>query len=316
MISLDFGYLPIPFDVDAGQIKIYCKKNIDEIKAQILENPQVYKGWFYAPRRQETDARKTPVPSRIFGLPMTHSIHLTGSNDIARAKFILWALSLFLGMRLTSEKRGFLDATPITPHKLIDASLRPSNYTNAVKYADDFYLKHCNQKHLVSLVESAIHTYLLAQCITALPFERFSYLYASLDTLFCYRWKATEPENNEDKANRKSSPTHVGRIDWLCNEYNLTTPTWAFPAKKENIKSKITDVSNLRNNAFHEGLFNGEPLGFRVLDGSSPANIDNQVIFEMRKLTSRLLIAVITNPSVDYVQSPINSRLRQVLSLP
>jgi hypothetical protein len=151
MISLDFGYLPIPFDVDAGQIKIYCKKNIDEIKAQILENPQVYKGWFYAPRRQEIDARKTPVPSRIFGLPMTHSIHLTGSNESnARAKFILWALSLFLGMRLTSEKRGFLDATPITPHKLIDASLRPSNYTNAVKYADDFYLGNPPEKQQCS----------------------------------------------------------------------------------------------------------------------------------------------------------------------
>lgn len=310
MISLNFGYLPIPFDVDTGQIKIYCKKNIDEIKAQIIENPQVYKCWFYAPRRQGIDARETPVPSRIFGLPMTHSIHLTGSNDIARAKFILWALSLFLGMRLTSEERGFLDATPITPHKLIDASLRPSNYPNAVKCADDFYLKHKTQKNQVSLVESAIHTYLLAQCITALPFERFSYLYASLDTLFCYRRKATEPENTGKHL------THAGRIDWLCNEYNLTTPTWAFPAKKENIKGKTTDVSNLRNNAFHEGLFNGEPLGFRVLDGSSPANIDNRVIFEMRKLTSRLLIAAITNPSVDYVQSPINSRLRQVLSLP
>jgi hypothetical protein len=51
----------------------------------------------------------------VFGLPKTHTISLGDANTApGYLEFCMWALSFFLGIRLTTTEAGFLDATAIT----------------------------------------------------------------------------------------------------------------------------------------------------------------------------------------------------------
>ena len=61
-----------------------------------------------------------PYPNRIFGLPKTHTLAHAAADGPGHLDFLVWALSFFVGMRLTTTEMGFLDATPLKPRKLID----------------------------------------------------------------------------------------------------------------------------------------------------------------------------------------------------
>ena len=60
--------------------------------------------------------REHPYASRVFGLPKTHLIEHAEATNQDHLDFHLWALSFFVGMRLTATDAGFLDATPLKPH--------------------------------------------------------------------------------------------------------------------------------------------------------------------------------------------------------
>ena len=92
------------------------KKEFEENVNDVLACDGVENGWIYAP----------PL-SRIFGLPKTHLIEHTEATDEKQLNFHIWALSLFVGMRLTTEEQGFVDATPFRPGKLVDFVLVDSN---------------------------------------------------------------------------------------------------------------------------------------------------------------------------------------------
>lgn len=67
-----------------------------------------------APLRQER------LPGRVSGLPHAHLIeHATGACE-DHLDFRIWALSFFVGRRLTPTEAGFLDTTPLKPGKLVD----------------------------------------------------------------------------------------------------------------------------------------------------------------------------------------------------
>ena len=92
----------------------------------------------------------------------------------------------------------------------------------------------------------------------------------------------------------------------MCNELGVTTPAWATTAGKGR-----SVVSALRNNALHEALFMGEPLGFAVHGGESGENL----ALEMEALVCRLLVALIGGTDGSYLRSAVNTRQRQGLRL-
>lgn len=103
---------------------------------------------------------------------------------------------------------------------------------------------------------AAIHTLFLAQAPQNLPFESFQYLYMALDA--CYSLVAARQP-------RPPRVPHAARIKWLCSQFGLTVPAWADPA------SDGVSLSASRNDAFHEALFFGEPLGFALFkEGPKP----------------------------------------------
>ena len=205
--------------------------------------------------------------------------------------FHLWALSFFVGMRLTATEAGFLDATPLKPSKLVDFILLGSSLTRAVKLADDFWRTNLAKPRRAQHFEAAVHALFLGQSPKNLKFERFVYLYTAIDACYALA-KALRPSSGHLK--------HFERIEWMCGEFNIGTPAWAG-----------VEVAAIRNNTLHEALFMDAPLGFAVHKKGSNQNLT----LEMSALVCRLLVALIGGDGADYVESPLNTRQMYGLDL-
>ena len=94
----------------------------------------------------------------------------------------------------------------------------------------------------------------------------------------------------------------------MCNEFGLQTPTWA---KTAGTGRSRTEVSVLRNDALHEALYVGEPLGFEL---HGTATGDN-VTLEMVALVCRLLVALIGGQDNSYLTSSVDARQWRGLNL-
>lgn len=144
-------------------------------------------------------------------------------------------------------------------------------------------------------VAAAIHCLFLAQYPKNLQFEKFHYLYMALDT--CYKLV-------ESKSKPKQKPNHTQRVEWTCTKLGIPIPSWA--------KTK-SDISEIRNNAIHEALFGGEPLGFSLHGKTNLNNLN--IILEMQNLICRLLVAIMGKPEIDYVQTLVNTHQTEPLEL-
>ena len=89
---------------------------------------------------QSGTIRERAYASRVFPLPKTHLIKHSAATSEDHLDFHIWALSFFVGMRLTATEAGFLDATPLKPHSLVDFVLLGSSLTRAVELAEDFWM--------------------------------------------------------------------------------------------------------------------------------------------------------------------------------
>ena len=298
----------------------------------VAASDQVEDDWYYAPHRPEIDfmsgkERALPYSARVFGLPETHLIEHASATDEDHLGFHLWALSFFVGMRLTATKAGFLDATPVKSGKLVDFFLPGTNLARAVELAEGFWQKNRrgrseNEKAAKptgpQLFEAAVHALFLAQNPQHLEFERFVYLYMAIDA--CYRLTAMSRKPCR-------SPSHGHRIQWMCDQFGAVPPAWSTKQDGQRGRSG-SEVVWIRNATFHEALFMGAPLGFASGVGASEQN--RNLTLEMEALTCRLLVALIVARSggvdhsdveaddkawTDYVRSPVNSRATHRLVL-
>ena len=146
---------------------------------------------------------------------------------------------------------------------------------------------------------AAVHALFLGQYPQALQFEEFIYLYTSIDA--CYKLA----ESLRGPPRRLS---HAARIEWMCNEFSIQTPAWA---RKGGSSGDGTEVSALRNEALHEALYVGEPLGFALHGTGAGEN----VTLELTALVCRLLVALIGGQDSSYLASPVNTRQRHGLRL-
>ena len=296
-----FGFYPDPMRIDAGPITISPRPGLEQIVSDVLASDPVENGWIYAPAHRIHDImsgqeRELPYPSRVFGLPHTHLIeHETGTHG-DHLDFHIWALSFFVGMRLTPTEAGFLDATPLKPGKLVDFIV-PANLTRAVECAEDFWVKNLAEPDRAKLYAAAVHALFLGQRPQNLEFERFVYFYAAMDA--CYRLTTGV------RGRAPGDLPHARRIASMCSKIGVETPIWADPT------ASGAEVVAIRNDTLHEALFMDAPLGFRARQQGSYENLT----LEMRALTCRLLVALIGGDSAGYVRSPVNTRGTQRLDL-
>ena len=297
-----FAFYPEPLRVDTGSIRIRPLPELDEVVEGVLSSDQVENDWIYVSLQQTRDfmsgqIREKPFSARLFGLGKTHRFEHAAATGEDHVVFHLWALSFFLGVRLTATERGFLDATPIKPGRLVDFVLLGRSLERAINLAEAFWMANLSKPCNAQRFAAAVHALFLGRYPQALQFEKFIHLYAAIDA--CYAL-------TKALRSSKAPPGHRKRIGWMCGELGVKTPPWA-----QSTGAGDTVVSDLRNKALHEALFAGEPLGFAVHGAGGGKNIT----LEMNALICRLLVALIGGKDGSYLGSPVNTRQRHGLRL-
>ena len=214
---------------------------------------------------------------------------------------MVWCLSFFIGMRLTTTESGFLDATPIQPRKLVDFSLSRCTVADVIELALKYLESERGDSRAPKRIAAVIHVLFLAQYPQNLPFEQFQYLYMALDA--CFKLVAV-------KEAQEPRTSHAGRVQWMCEKFDIPVPDWA-----KNAKATPSSLSVVRNDTFHEALFFDWPLGFSIYGGNRPAPDQINTILQMQALVCRLLVAILGQPGSSYIKSPVDTRQRHALEL-
>lgn len=291
---MEFGFFPENLDLAHGPVTVSTLPDFSSFKNKVLANLNIRDEWIY-PGNVVTmglgGIRTEPYPHRIFGLPKTHAIeHANANHDSEQLlKFHIWVLSFFVGMRLTSEKAGFLDTTPIKEGKLVDFIVI-GQLDRAVGFAEKFWTDNISCPKQTARLTAAIHSLFLSQNPQALRFEQFQYVYMALDACFAML-------NQKHKNGCK--PNHAKRLSWMCEKFEVPIPTWA-----NDKQAMETEVSGIRNDAFHEALFDGEPFGFAIDGAGSSQNL----VLEMQNLTCRILAGILGVSDTQYLTSAVNNR--------
>lgn len=290
-----FGFYPDPLRIETGPITISPRPDLGQVVSDVRASDTVEDGWIYAPAQRVRDimsdrARELPYTSRVFGLPFTHMIEHKDGSEEDHLDFHIWALSFFVGMRLTATEAGFLDATPLEPGKLVDFILPGADLTRAVELAEDFWKKNRAEPGRAKLYAAAVHALFLGQRPHNLEFERFVYFHAAMDA--CYRLTTGV------RGRAPGDLPQARRIKSMCCKFGAETPTWADP------RASGPEVVAIRNDTLHEALFMDAPLGFRARQEGNNENLT----LEMRALLCRLLVALIGGDSAAFVRSPVSTR--------
>jgi hypothetical protein len=185
----EFGYYPNPLSFAVGDIEVRTLSGLEKTVAALVGSEQINAEWIYAPRREVRllggGSQHRPYASRVFGLPKTHVIRHAKADGGNHLVFLVWVLSFFLGIRLTTTEAGYLDSTPIIPRKLVDFSLSDSNLPKALALADAFWATNRAEPMRAKCFAAAVHALFLSQNPQHLQFEEFILLYTALDA--CYK---------------------------------------------------------------------------------------------------------------------------------
>lgn len=296
-MQLEFGYLPEDINVRGPDWSISTLPGLDAVMSAVSGHADVRDRWTYP--NHGGIIPKHPSLARIFSMPKTHVIeHRSGDTD--RVKFLIWVLSFFKGIRLTSEVAGFLDATPVEKGMLVDF-IPIGKIENAVELAEAFWTDNRHEPLQTKRLQAAIHTLFLAQNRHLLQFEKFIYLYATVDACSAILRAVSPPPNGT---------RHGELVKWICDELGLPCPVWATTLPTY-LPKKKTEVSILRNDVLHEALFEGEPLGF-ALEAKS---LDRNLPIEMRNLTCRILAHIMQVPDRSYIEMPTDIYARHNMNL-
>ncbi|WP_457977762.1 hypothetical protein L0Y47_19275 [Ectopseudomonas composti] len=305
-IAMEFGYYPKPCDIATGRFSVQTLPDHESSVATVTGDPNVLKDWIYPGAQQQRDfmsgnVRSMSYNARVFGLPKTHVLTLHGGRSREELDFVVWCLSFFLGMRLTTTEAGFLDATPIKSGVLVDFAMVRCTVGDVIELALDYLDSERGDTRAPKRVAAVIHALFLAQYPQSLPFEQFQYLYMALDA--CFKLVVV-------KEAQKPSVSHAGRVQWMCEKFDMPVPNWA-----KSDKATPSSLSVVRNDTVHEALFFDGPLGFSIYGGNQPAADPGNTALQMQAMVCRLLVAVLGNPGIGYVKTPVDTRQRHALEL-
>jgi hypothetical protein len=118
-MSVDFGFYPLRLDTDYRDFRIKTRDDLESSVKAVRSAPFIEGDWIYSPPGEvhvfgTNSIKGLPYPRRVFPLPKTHALsHQT--DDPVRLRFLVWCFGFLVGMRLSDQEAGFLDATPIKP---------------------------------------------------------------------------------------------------------------------------------------------------------------------------------------------------------
>lgn len=291
-METQFGFLPQMQDFSVGDITVSTLPGLDEARKGIEESGQVEKGWIYSPPKRVRQLLggevEMPYPARVFGLPRTHTLAHATATDPEHLAFLVWMFGFIKGIRLTTTEAGFLDATPVKVGELHDMVWLEHGERQALVHADALWMKHGSR--ISKGLSGVVHSLFLSHKPHLLDFEELLFVYTAIDGCHAV-WSAMN-------GRKPTSVSHGKRIEALCSELKTWTPDW------------IRDIVDFRNDALHEALFLGEPLGFAIFRDLGPKGRSRNVILEMQCLVTRFVCAILGLPCADYISSPVNTHQR------
>jgi hypothetical protein len=182
---MQFAFYPAVFDERAGDLIFRTLDGLEEKVREVVESEGVDGDWCYAPLQRRHDfagnIQTLPYPSRVFALRKTHAIEHVSPDGDDHLRFLIQCFGFFVGMRMSDNEAGFLDATPIKPHKASDMVWLGNSLVKAMIFADQFWFRDARNPRTAAALRGAIHSYFLAATPTLLDFERFIYLYVALE---------------------------------------------------------------------------------------------------------------------------------------
>ena len=96
---------------------------------------------------------------------------------------------------------------------------------------------------------------------------------------------------------KKGKTTYMVRLRLMAEHFRMTLPLWATGEKSL--------LSQLRNEAVHEGLLNEEPLGFALHQSGAVQTL----LPEMQALMARLILGTLGGrDTAAFIQTPVNTR--------
>ncbi|WP_218573554.1 hypothetical protein [Rheinheimera lutimaris] len=300
--TICFGFYPHHLDIENERFSVKTLPDHKYAVEHVLSDSNVINDWIYPGKAFEKNfingvKKELPYSTRVFGLPKTHVLTLHDGASHEELDFVVWCISFFTGMRLTTTEAGFVDATPIKPGKLVDFVLNRCTLEDAIELVLSYVKNARGQPRALKRVAAIIHSLFLSQYPHSLAFERFQYLYMALDT--CYKLLSVKEPIDSSKPN-----SHAQRIEWMCTKFNIPVPTWA----KVDSPKKASQISVVRNDAMHEALFFDEPLGFAVYGGNVRTGTQSSTLLQMQALACRLIIAALGRPEISYVSTPVDTR--------
>lgn len=299
-IGTEFGYYPVEVNIETERFSLITLPGLTEKVERVSNDRNVVKGWIY-PGNQEVynfngGISTMPFSRRVFGLPKTHTLKLKNTSSLETLNFVVWCLSFFMGMRLTTTDAGFLDATPIKPTELTDFILVGCSEKEVVELALNYISSEQKTEHSPMKIAAVVHALFLSHNPQYLSFEKFQYLYMALDGCFALTWA------EKNKCPEKTL-SHSRRLKWICEIYGIPRPSWVAGKKS---------ITTIRNDNFHEAIFYGQPLGFSSVNGGQ---YGDDILQQMQDLVCRLLAAILSVNDCAYIKSKVGSREYHSLKL-
>ena len=296
-MRLDFGYFPEELTLHGQDWSLSTLPELPERIARVNNEEHVRQNWYYpGNQRWQTVGSDVissdPFTHRVFGLPKTHLFELRSSDVPEHVKFLIWVLSFFTGMRLTSLREGFLDATPITRGSLVDFNFI-GPLERAVEMGQSYWRDNAACVVQTKRLIGAIHALFLAQYPRHMEFEKFTWLYTALDACFAILM-------DREAAPKRIIP-HAHRITWMCGQVDIPVPVWASLQEGKKPKSFTSHIADLRNPLLHEALYSDEPLGFALAPTAS-ANLP----LEMKNFLCRMIAGIIGVSDTEYLTAPVD----------
>lgn len=255
-MQLNFGFFDSDTTLDCGYFKIYPDQRYD--RSVTLENTE--DGWFCS----------NSIKTRRFTAPYNYIIDGQFESE-EHARFCVWCLSFFCGVRLGTLTNEFIDAVCIEKHSLGFVFYD----TELVKALDIIYSQFSNEMSRIYLdrVVSVINLLFLSFNKFLERNEAYMYLYMALDACFAIL---------RDHKYLAPDIGHSKRADAIADLYKIQRPI------------DLRAIIGYRNDLFHEGLVSGKPLGYKSVQ-------QNLLVF--RNFICKILFCILGINSTKFIES-------------
>jgi hypothetical protein len=277
---MEFGFL-----IDRRRV-VFIKSEIkplldfDDRIDRFYKHACASNGWVYPPlvdanqnfREKEKFKTKPQIPSSFFQIGPTHSITINPFDE-EKAKFLILAYGFLNGVYLNPAGHLFVNRAAYEIGKLTGVILVGNDAEKGITAFSQYYDKASKVQR--KLLFAILHWFIVGQTYN-FEWDKFDAQYKVLDGLF--------------HLSGLTAPNHASRPIELANNFGIKLPLWA----QLNPDRKSSQLSNTRNELFHEARYAGQPIGYEYPKenfGLEFARFNSKIIVALVGLKTKFLQA-------------------------